>query len=156
RAKGARLALCGWLLDKVSKAGAADVRDSLRTAHAVYHAAYGAGNERPTEVLYLALLDRDLPNKPPPGKLLQRALALGRQAGGAGWGMATPEGGGRGLPSYSEHVYRWVGGKVELADQYRRLGEDRLFASDEAAWKEAEDHFAKAESLYSAAAAGAA
>jgi hypothetical protein len=156
RAKGARPALCGWLLDKVSKAGPAEVRDSLRTARALYHAAFGAGNERPTEILYLALLDRDLPDKPPPGKLLQRALALRRQAEEAAVGAGASERGELALPPYSEHVYRWVGGKVELADQHRRLGEDRLFASDEAAWKEAEDHFAKAEALYAAAAASAA
>ena len=73
----------------------------------------------------------------------------------AGWPNVRPWGSPAreaGYP-YSEQVQPWIGATIEKADEQRRLGEDRLFSSEEAAWALAQNSFAAAESCTSEAAA---
>jgi hypothetical protein len=45
-------------------------------------------------------------------------------------------------------VYPWIRDQVKAADIQRRLGEDRLFSSDESAWTQATAALSRARVLY--------
>src|SRR5262249_4363599 len=103
------------------------------------------GKPQPAEPHFLAMLRRDLavrPITPDYALLIGHALQVELQAERAALGVE-----GAGYP-YSEQVAQWTGAKLVEGDEERRLGEDLLFAADDASWKEARGHLATAASRY--------
>jgi hypothetical protein len=101
---------------------------------------YPAGSLRPIEAHYLAMLQRDLPAKRPAESYLEMALKTRVNAEQAA--LAAQPGTGA-AHCYSGKVFPWVKDLVLEADKQRRLGEDLLFATDEASWKRAEEQYLK-------------
>src|SRR5262249_28744119 len=100
------------------------------------------------EAHFLAMLKTYLPplkDRPPPfWKLISQALQVRRLAERAAVGIpAAPND-----YAYSEQVRAWTEPLVKQADLRRRLGEDRLFASDDRAWNQAKEALSDAETIY--------
>lgn len=90
-------------------------------------------NQTPTELHWLTLLQRDLDaQRPPPDELLRKCLAISQLAQRAG--MAAPYEDSA-PAAYSEQVYPWTQAIIARADEQRRRGEDRMFATGASAWK---------------------
>jgi hypothetical protein len=76
------------------------------------------------------------------------ALGLGDQELEPPTGVDDQQAGTTELPAYSEQVLPWLRQKLADADAQRRLGQDLLFSSEEARWKEAADLLDRADTLY--------
>jgi hypothetical protein len=114
---------------------------------------------RPAEAHFVVMLKPDAePDKPArvaplidkkEWPLLRQALQVRQQAEEAAVGRGSDkETAKEPLPAYSEQVLPWIRAKVEQADAKRRQGEDRLFASKEGAWREAQTRFKDAMTFY--------
>ena len=76
--------------------------------------------------------------------LLKEAIAQRRDAEEAAWVFMT---GAKEYP-YSEVVFPWVRGRIELGDRNRQLGQDLLFCTEPKMWAEAARLFAAARNDY--------
>ncbi len=105
---------------------------------------------RPVESHLMRIMNRDLAGVPPPAEDLQLALNTRRLAEQSALGIRLAESGAEAASAYpySELVYRWIRNKIEEADTGRRLGEDRLLASDAKNWSEARKALQKAGADY--------
>src|SRR5262249_54739575 len=108
----------------------------------------------PAEVLLLEMLRRyrAAPEEPPAQELVPRlrlALACVQQAEKTALAVR-----GSGHP-YSEQVYAWIADQVLQADRVRCAGQDRLFASRNSAWDDAEVSLKEAQKRYETAAKNA-
>ena len=124
-------------------------RDNLAIADAVLAITHGADDlNAPTEAHFVRMLDRHLDkNTRPPPALLRQSVALRREAEEAAWLFSSE---GKDYP-YSEVVYSWVRGQIELGDRNRQKGQDLLFGTDSKMWTESERYFDAARSSYSKA-----
>ena len=107
---------------------------------------------QPAEAHYLIMLDKyltPLRNQRHPGlwARVNRAIRLRRLAERTALGIADAD---SGYPR-SEEVYPWIKPLVERADEARRLGEDQIFSTEDAAWSQADKNLASADQLYQAA-----
>lgn len=129
-----------------------DSFNSLATAAARLKAARDSEYPQPAESHFLIMLDKYLTprrDKVHPGLWgrVNRAIRLRRLAERTALGIVGDD------PGYprGEEVYPWIKTLVDRADEARRLGEDRLFTSEESAWTQADALFTSAERLYSEA-----
>ena len=107
---------------------------------------------QPAEAHYLIMLDKYLtPLRNQRHSSLwarvNRAIRLRRLAERTALGIADAD---SGYPR-SEEVYPWIKPLVERADEARRLGEDQIFSTEDAAWSQADKNLASADQLYQAA-----
>jgi hypothetical protein len=145
-----RLQFTRWVIDEKLPESGQPFRERLTQARDSLRAVFQMTNDRPVEALYVAFLERDLPKPAPPEALLRQAVMLRRKAEQVALGVGP---GGPALgPAYSERVYPWVRAEVELGDQHRRLGEDRLFAGDAKSWDQTAKEFTEADAHYQRAA----
>src|SRR4029079_13666441 len=109
--------------------------ESLATADAVLAITHGAaGLPAPTEAHFLRMLHEFLDKKSRPDvALLKEAITQRRDAEEAAWVFMT---GAKEYP-YSEVVFPWVRGRIELGDRNRQLGQDLLFCTEPKMWAEA-------------------
>jgi hypothetical protein len=97
---------------------------------------------RPTEAHFLAMLNRHLPADPArraDAPRVQRALDLRVRAEKVALGVSGSR------YAYCEQIAPWITAAVRAADEERRLGEDLLFSTDAADWRQADTHFAAAD-----------
>lgn len=148
-----------WLLERV---GVSPLTDAAKACSLLPLLGL-SGNTRPTEMHFLAMLERDRFR----GKLddsqtrsltraYRQALKTRRLAEQAtlGWGAETTANGPPRYP-FSEVVFAWIGTEIREADRLRRQGEDRLFGSSEDAWETAAVELKQAEDAYQKARAHA-
>jgi Mg-chelatase subunit ChlD len=109
---------------------------------------------RPAEAHFLVMLQKDLSGRAalqqaaPPADLIRTALQVRLRAEEAAVGIDSGSEGDGDLPVLSEAVFPWTRELVTRADQKRRAGEDRLFASDEKSWEQAGKNLEEARGLY--------
>src|SRR5208337_2923599 len=104
---------------------------------------------QPAEAHYLIMLDKyltPLRNQRHPGlwARVNRAIRLRRLAERTALGISDVD---SGYPR-SEEVHPWIKPLVERADEARRLGEDQIFSTEDAAWSQADKNLASADQLY--------
>lgn len=140
--------LAEYLVQELSSSGRLS-KDDLKRAREVLHDDLRLPTGVwPAEAHYLAILERDLAT-PPPSEYLVTALKTRLRAERAALGAVSPgpAGSATGHP-YSEQVIVWTRDKVEEGDRERRRGEDLLLASGEDDWRQAGQHFQKANEAY--------
>ena len=109
----------------------------------------GTDYPQPAEAHFLIMLRKQL-DRPPNSRgpsfwpRASQAILVRRRAERAALGMAEME---PGYP-YSEQVHPWIKATIEKADEQRRLGEDRIFSSEESDWAGAQKSLAAADGLY--------
>ncbi|ODU01496.1 MAG: hypothetical protein ABS79_01560 [Planctomycetes bacterium SCN 63-9] len=111
----------------------------------------GEDYPQPAEAHFLRMIKLYLPFAERPSEaqtLITQAITLRQQAERAAVGIVGNETASD-YP-YSEQILPWIGPLVEKADADRRIGEDRLFASEPQATKEAKEAFSRAKSQYQA------
>src|SRR5262249_30281038 len=128
------LQLIRWQ-DALLRKAAQSPDQALAKAHEVLKVSDDLGTLRPTELQFLALLDRDVVKARRGDRLLGKALLLCRQAERVALGLRDEEDPKEKLPAYSEQVAVWFGKEIDKADQERRLGEDLLLATSADDWK---------------------
>lgn len=149
-----RLRLTGKLLERAAESP----RTNLEKVCALFKVIGVAGNQRPIEAHYAAMLQRDLDKKQlPPDGLLVKALRLRRMAESVALSIqldaaSSPR---NDVHPYSEVIFPWIQEKVAAADDLHRRGEDRLFSTERDSWDRAGDDLQKAEDGYRAAQADA-
>jgi hypothetical protein len=98
---------------------------------------------RPAELHFLRMLNRDkVGNAAEYYAAIKAALELRLLAEKTAFNLTS-----EGHP-YSERVYPWIKTPVELADDFRRMGQDLLFASNPSRWSEGLKSFKAAEKKY--------
>jgi hypothetical protein len=138
KAAGDRLALGRELVQWVS----GDPFARLRLAPPVVSLVGEGWNVLPTELHFLSMLARDLPEHPDTAAVwpvVQRVLRVRLNAEQAATGRQ------------GEAVRPWVADEVARADESRRKAEDLLFANDPADWRTADGYARAAEASYVAA-----
>ncbi|QEH33047.1 hypothetical protein OJF2_15430 [Aquisphaera giovannonii] len=135
--------------DYLLQRAAADPQHDLATAvDRLRQQTRGTQYPQPVEAHFAAMLERSLRGERARPQAfwprVRRALLVRRLAERVTLGI--PEG----RPGYaaSERLAPWLRELVDRADDQRRLGEDQLLASDEAAWARADQSLAAAEQLY--------
>ncbi len=99
---------------------------------------------RPIETHFLLMLQRDLDGKQRPDQsLLLKAIRLRIEAERVAWLAGAKDG-----YSYADQAYRWIDQPLRKADRERQLGEDLLFAVDQASWGKSEENLQHAEVGY--------
>jgi hypothetical protein len=135
--------LAGRVLERAS----AVPKDDLRRAYELLPVLGSAGNQRPAEVHFMAMLYKNLGEQKPGNDDLSQALRLRVLAENAALAVdvdrTTGKARGREYP-YSEQVLPWVKKKIERADRERQLGQDLLFATQPEYWSQARQNLKSA------------
>ncbi|HEX5273165.1 MAG TPA: hypothetical protein VFW33_21865, partial [Gemmataceae bacterium] len=150
-----RLAFYGWLVNQVVRAAPGDVAAGLKAAHDLGQVVGGTGNDRPAEMLFLAMLARHLPDdarQKENGALVQQALRVRLLAEEAALGLDRAGDAEAEPAALSERIPAPVRDRIEGADRKRRVAEDDLFVGG-ASLAEARQLFDAAEKDYGQAAA---
>ena len=143
-----RMAWTSAVLDKLCDVG--PTAKNLKIADEILKLIDGDLDGRAVEGHFVRMLNQHLETaegKRPGVELLTRAIRLRRAAEETAW-IGDPE---SGVDPHAEQVQRRTRAIVDRADEFRRLGEDRLFVGDGKTWAEAEADLAKADEGYAVA-----